>query len=233
MQKDEIADILKEIGVFLELKGENPFKTRAYQNGARTLESLTEPLAKLVEEERLGDIKGINTHQSVKDGCEPIAITSSLAILVLGTDPKRFALFSWKTFEGCNEIGQFVCPIFSNKHPQRSCEVYSPNLPQSQRYPRSQLCSLKYIQDHDRDGQCRHSLTPATSPRAAPMEQLEYLLCKGLRPYLKQRQRRGYRPVTCNGSAEQDGRHEVNRKCQLYRRSFSAFSFYLSINCVR
>ena len=178
-------------------------------------------------------VGGINTHQSVKDGCEPIAITSSLAILVLGTDPKRFALFSWKTFEGCNEIGQFVCPIFSNKHPQRSCEVYSPNLPQLQRYPRSQLCSLKYIQDHDRDGQCRHSLTPATSPRAAPMEQLEYLLCKGLRPYLKQRQRRGYRPVTCNGSAEQDGRHEVNRKCQLYRRSFSAFSFYLSINYVR
>jgi alanine dehydrogenase len=47
-------------------------------------------------------VGGINTHQSVKDGCEPIAITSSLPILVLGTDPKRFALFSWKTFEGCN-----------------------------------------------------------------------------------------------------------------------------------
>ena len=59
MQKDEIADILKEIGVFLELKGENPFKTRAYQNGARTLEGVTEPLDKLVEEERLADIKGI------------------------------------------------------------------------------------------------------------------------------------------------------------------------------
>ena len=58
MQKDEIADILKEIGVFLELKGENPFKTRAYQNGARTLEGVTEPLDKLVEEERLADIKG-------------------------------------------------------------------------------------------------------------------------------------------------------------------------------
>ena len=54
MQKDEIADILKEIGVFLELKGENPFKTRAYQNGARTLEGLTEPLEVLIEEERLG-----------------------------------------------------------------------------------------------------------------------------------------------------------------------------------
>ncbi|MDB4668971.1 helix-hairpin-helix domain-containing protein, partial [bacterium] len=47
MQKDEIADILKEIGVFLELKGENPFKTRAYQNGARTLENLAEPLEPL------------------------------------------------------------------------------------------------------------------------------------------------------------------------------------------
>ena len=51
MQKDEIADILKEIGVFLELKGENPFKTRAYQNGARTLGGLTEPLEVVIEED--------------------------------------------------------------------------------------------------------------------------------------------------------------------------------------
>ena len=50
MQKDEIAGILKEIGVFLELKGENPFKTRAYQNGARTLEGLAEPLEVLIED---------------------------------------------------------------------------------------------------------------------------------------------------------------------------------------
>ena len=75
MQKDEIADILKEIGVFLELKGENPFKTRAYQNGARTLESLTEPLAKLVEEERLGDIKGIGKALA-EMGLKPILETT-------------------------------------------------------------------------------------------------------------------------------------------------------------
>ena len=61
MQKDEIADILKEIGVFLELKGENPFKTRAYQNGARTLENLSEPLDQLIEEKGLGKIKGIGS----------------------------------------------------------------------------------------------------------------------------------------------------------------------------
>ena len=59
MDKDAVAAILKEIGVFLELKGENPFKTRAYVNGARILEGLTEPLETLIKEERLGEIKGI------------------------------------------------------------------------------------------------------------------------------------------------------------------------------
>jgi DNA polymerase (family X) len=59
MDKDKVAEILIEIGTLLELKGENPFKTRAYANGARTIESLNEPLAKLVAEKRLGEIKGI------------------------------------------------------------------------------------------------------------------------------------------------------------------------------
>jgi DNA polymerase (family 10) len=59
MDKDRVAEILGEIGTLLELKGENPFKTRAYANAARTLESLTEPLEKIVAEERLGEIKGI------------------------------------------------------------------------------------------------------------------------------------------------------------------------------
>ncbi|HBU59018.1 MAG TPA: DNA polymerase/3'-5' exonuclease PolX [Verrucomicrobiales bacterium] len=59
MDKDAVAAILKEIGVFLELKGENPFKTRAYVNGARIIEGLTEPLETLIKEERLGEIKGI------------------------------------------------------------------------------------------------------------------------------------------------------------------------------
>ena len=59
MDKDAVAVILKEIGVFLELKGENPFKTRAYANGARIIEGLTEPLETLIKEERLGKIKGI------------------------------------------------------------------------------------------------------------------------------------------------------------------------------
>ncbi len=59
MEKDKVAEILSEIGTLLELKGENPFKTRAYSNAARTLEGLNESLATLVAEQRLGEIKGI------------------------------------------------------------------------------------------------------------------------------------------------------------------------------
>src|SRR6266516_7813697 len=59
MDKDRVAGILTEIGTLLELKGENPFKTRAYENAARTLESLSEPLEKLIAENRLSEIKGI------------------------------------------------------------------------------------------------------------------------------------------------------------------------------
>ena len=60
MDKEKVAEILVEIGTLLELKGENPFKTRAYVNAARILESLTEPLSTLVEEKRLSEIKGLS-----------------------------------------------------------------------------------------------------------------------------------------------------------------------------
>ncbi len=59
MNKDQVAQILVEIGTLLELKGENPFKTRAYANAARILEGLSEPLDRLIAEDRLGEIKGI------------------------------------------------------------------------------------------------------------------------------------------------------------------------------
>jgi len=40
MNKDRVAEILVDIGALLELKGENPFKTRAYASAARAIESL-------------------------------------------------------------------------------------------------------------------------------------------------------------------------------------------------
>ena len=60
MTKNEIADILTEIGTLLELKGENPFKVRAYQTGARALEAIEEAeLAKLIANDELQSVKGI------------------------------------------------------------------------------------------------------------------------------------------------------------------------------
>jgi DNA polymerase (family X) len=59
MDRDQIVDVFGRIAVLLDLKGENPFKSRAYQNAARALEGLTEPLEKVVAEQRLGEVKGI------------------------------------------------------------------------------------------------------------------------------------------------------------------------------
>ena len=59
MDKDQVAEILVSIGTLLELKGENPFKTRAYSNAARAIEATNEPLEKLIAQELLGEISGI------------------------------------------------------------------------------------------------------------------------------------------------------------------------------
>lgn len=62
MTKNEIADVLTEIGLLLELKGENPFKVRAYQAGAKVLESLEEAeLARLIAADELLTVKGIGS----------------------------------------------------------------------------------------------------------------------------------------------------------------------------
>lgn len=59
MDKSEIADIFEEIALLLEIKGENPFKARAYTNAARTLDTYEGDLASLVAENRLGELPGI------------------------------------------------------------------------------------------------------------------------------------------------------------------------------
>ncbi|MGE9291229.1 MAG: DNA polymerase/3'-5' exonuclease PolX [Puniceicoccales bacterium] len=58
-ERDEIVDILEEIGVLLQIKGENAFKIRAYENGARALQRSAESLETLVEEGRLQDLDGV------------------------------------------------------------------------------------------------------------------------------------------------------------------------------
>ncbi|MBI3879296.1 MAG: DNA polymerase/3'-5' exonuclease PolX [Verrucomicrobia bacterium] len=77
MDKHKVAEILVEIGTLLELKGENPFKTRAYQNGARALEALSEPLEKIVAEDRLGEVKGIG--EGIQKKVTELVTTGKLA----------------------------------------------------------------------------------------------------------------------------------------------------------
>jgi len=60
-----IIEILKEIGTLLEIKGENPFKTNAYFNAAKTL-SVTENLDDIIKTKRLKQIKGIGEALSQK-----------------------------------------------------------------------------------------------------------------------------------------------------------------------
>ena len=61
MNKTDIVDVLEDIAILLELKGENPFKIRAYSGGARVLETMEDDLGDVISEDRLGSIKGIGS----------------------------------------------------------------------------------------------------------------------------------------------------------------------------
>lgn len=55
----EIAWVFNEIADLLEIKGENPFKVRAYRQGARVLEQLPENVSTLAASGQLEKVKGI------------------------------------------------------------------------------------------------------------------------------------------------------------------------------
>lgn len=59
VNKHDVGRILEEIAVLLQIKGENQFKIRAYENAARAIEMADEDLAVLINEQRLHGIKGI------------------------------------------------------------------------------------------------------------------------------------------------------------------------------
>jgi len=76
MTKVEIAVVLEEIGTLLELKGENPFKIRAYANAARSIEAWGGSLSDLQDEEALAKIPGIGKAIAAK--IRELATTGSL-----------------------------------------------------------------------------------------------------------------------------------------------------------
>ncbi|OWZ82871.1 DNA polymerase/3'-5' exonuclease PolX [Natranaerobius trueperi] len=55
----EISLVLKEISELMELKGENYYKFRAYRQGARQIEKLSEEITRLVQENRMRQVPRI------------------------------------------------------------------------------------------------------------------------------------------------------------------------------
>lgn len=58
MDKHAIAAVLNEIGMLLELRGENPFRARAFYNAARAIEGLEGDVAALARSGELAKVKG-------------------------------------------------------------------------------------------------------------------------------------------------------------------------------
>ena len=59
MTTDDVAAALEEIGVLLQLQGENDFKTRAYSAAARTISTMSGDLAAMVAAGTLAEVRGI------------------------------------------------------------------------------------------------------------------------------------------------------------------------------
>ena len=59
MKSSQIAKVFQDVADLLELKGENPFKIRAYQKAARSIEHLPVEVEQLVTEDRLREIPGV------------------------------------------------------------------------------------------------------------------------------------------------------------------------------
>lgn len=59
MKKDKVIFIFREIAKILEIKGDNPFRIRAYEKAARNIEESPEDLEVLTREDRLMTIPGV------------------------------------------------------------------------------------------------------------------------------------------------------------------------------
>jgi DNA polymerase (family X) len=75
MDKKAVAEILDEMGTLFEIKGENPFKCRAFHNGARVVESLTQDITELVKSDGLKEVKGIG--QGLADTIKELVTTGT------------------------------------------------------------------------------------------------------------------------------------------------------------
>ncbi len=76
MKSQEITEIFREIAVILELKGDNPFRIRAYSKAAEAVEKLGDELEDKVNQDQLTTVPGIGNDLAAK--IKEIVSTGSL-----------------------------------------------------------------------------------------------------------------------------------------------------------
>jgi DNA polymerase (family 10) len=81
MTNRDIATVFEQVADLLEFQGENPFRVRAYRNGARKIAELSEPIAAIAEDESrsLTDLEGIGKDLAAK--VETLLATGTLPLL--------------------------------------------------------------------------------------------------------------------------------------------------------
>ena len=61
IDKSSIIKKLEEMAILMDLKGENPFKIRAFSNASRILQGVSDDIKQLIEKNQLTEIKGIGS----------------------------------------------------------------------------------------------------------------------------------------------------------------------------
>ena len=76
MTRERMAEVFEEIALLMELKGENPFKIRAYRTGAETVMSFPGDIIARAQAGDLAGIKGIG--EALRDKLHEMATTGGL-----------------------------------------------------------------------------------------------------------------------------------------------------------
>lgn len=74
--RERLVEVLEEIALLLEIQGENPFKVRAYRQGADIVSGYDGDIVALAREEKLDGIKGIG--EALRDKLHELATTGEL-----------------------------------------------------------------------------------------------------------------------------------------------------------
>lgn len=122
----EVASLFRELGKIMEIHGESPFKTRAYENAYRTIRSMTEPVAEKTSVE-LQSIPGIG--KAIADKTVELMETGKISALekyrektppgvvdmlqIKGLGPKKIKQI-WTTL-GIESVGELLYACNENR----------------------------------------------------------------------------------------------------------------------